>query len=65
MTQFKGFKTKKEAVKFQKEHGGQLCYDKRTPKTNKPTGVGIDYNFAVHLGGLDPVKYPYCVQWNI
>lgn len=65
MTQFKGFKTKEEAVKFQKEHGGMLCYDKRTPKTNKPTGVGIDYGFAVHLGGLDSAKYPYCVQWNI
>ena len=65
MTQFKGFKTKEEALKFQKEHGGALCYDKRTPKTNKPTGVGIDYGFAVHLGGLDPVKFPYCVQWNI
>ena len=65
MTQFKGFATLEEAKKFQKEHGGLLCYDKRTPKTNKPTGVGVDYGYAVHLGGLDAEKYPYCVQWNI
>lgn len=65
MTQFKGFETKEEALKFQKVHGGLLCYDKRTPKTNKPTGVGIDYGYAVHLGGLDAEKFPYCVQWNV
>lgn len=65
MTQFKGFKTKEEAVQFQKEHGGLLCYDKRTRKTNRPTGVGIDYNYAVHLGGLNSELYPYCVQWNV
>lgn len=65
MVQFKGFKTKEEAKRFQKEHGGLLTWDKRTPKTNKPTGVGWDYGYAVNLGGLDPKKYPYCVQWNI
>lgn len=66
MTQFKGFKTKEEALKFIKENGkGYLCWDKRTPKTNKPTGVGVDYGYAVHLGGLDAEKYPYCVQWRI
>lgn len=64
MTRFQGFKTKDEAVAFQKKHGGLLCYDKRTPKTNRPTGVGIDYGYAVHLGGLDPEKYPFCLQWN-
>lgn len=65
MMQFKGFETKEEAQKFQKENGGLLCWDKRTPKTNKPTGVGIDYGYAVHLGGLNSTKYPYCVQWTI
>ena len=63
MTRFQGFKTKEEAVKFQKQHGGLLTYDKRTKK-GKVTGCGIDYGFAVHLGGLNPDKYPYCVQWN-
>ena len=65
MVQFQGFATREEAEKFKKEHGGLLCWDKRTPKTNKPTGVGVDYGYAVHLGGLDPRKYPYCVQWNV
>lgn len=65
MTQFQGFKTKEEAKKFQRENGGLLCWDKRTPKTNKPTGCGIDYGYAVHLGGLNPELYPYCVQWNV
>lgn len=64
MVQFQGFKTKDEALSFKKKHGGLLTYDKRT-KTGKPTGVGIDYGYAVHLGGLDPNKFPYCVQWNI
>lgn len=65
MTQFKGFATKEEAKEFLKTHRGMLTYDKRTKKTNKPTGVGIDYGYAVHLGGLDPERFPYCVQWNV
>lgn len=64
MTKFQGFKTLEEAKAYQKQHGGYLCFDKRTKKTNKPTGCGIDYGYAVHLGGLDPEKYPYCLQWN-
>lgn len=63
MTQFKGFKTKEAAQKFVKSHGGILTWDKRTPKTHKPSGVGIDYRYAVELGGLDEKKYPFCVQW--
>ena len=49
MTQFKGFTTLEEAKAFTKKHKGVLCWDKRT-KTGKPTGVGVDYNYAVHLG---------------
>lgn len=64
MTAFQGFATIEEAKAFQKKHGGILTYDKRTKKTNKPTGVGVDYQYAVHLGGLNAEKYPYCVQWN-
>lgn len=29
MVQFQGFKTKKEAKQFVKEHGGILCYEKK------------------------------------
>lgn len=64
MVQFKGFETKEEAKAFQKTHKGILTYDKRTKK-GKPIGVGVDYLYAVCLGGLDAEKYPYCVQWNI
>lgn len=64
MTQFKGFATREEAIAYRKEHGGYLCYDRRSKKTGRPIGVGIDYAFAVNLGGLDSDKYPYCLQWN-
>lgn len=65
MTQFQGFKTKEQAKKFVKEHGGYLTWEERTPKRKKLTERGREYMMAVHLGGLDSSKYPYCVQWNI
>ena len=65
MTQFKGFKTKEEAKAFQKQHGGVICWEERTPKRKELTARGIDYFCAVHLGGLDAKEYPYCVQWNV
>lgn len=65
MTQFRGFKTKEEAKKFQKEHGGHLCWEERTPKRKQLTERGRNYMYAVNLGGLDSKTYPYCVQWNI
>ena len=64
MTQFQGFATREEAMAYRKKNGGYLCYDRRSKKDGRPIGVGIDYAYAVHLGGLDPVKYPYCLQWN-
>lgn len=65
MTQFQGFKTKEQAKKFVKEHGGYLTWEERTPKRKQLTERGREYMMAVHLGGLDSNKYPYCVQWNI
>ena len=65
MTQFKGFKTKEAAKAFQKKHGGILCWAERTPKRKQLTARGIDYYYAVHLGGLDEKRFPYCVQWNV
>ena len=65
MTEFKGFKTKEEAQKFQKEHGGYLCWEERTPKRKQLTERGKNYMYAVNLGGLDNNLYPYCVQWNM
>lgn len=64
MTRFQGFKTKEEALAYRKEHGGYLCWDKRSKRTGKPIGEGIDYAYAVNLGGLDAETYPYCLQWN-
>lgn len=65
MTQFQGFKTKKEAEEFIKKNGGYLTFEERTPKKKSLTGRGKEYMMAVKLGGLDPEKYPFCVQWNI
>ena len=63
MTRFMGFKTKEEALAYQKENGGRLCWEERTPKRKLLTSRGTDYMFAVILGGLDKETYPYCLQW--
>lgn len=62
MTEFRGFKTKEEAKAYQKEHGGYLTYRYTQSGRKSPTFRG--YEFAVHLGGLDAEKYPYCLQWS-
>ena len=64
MTKFQGFATKEEARAFSRKHGGIVCWEERTPKTQKLTERGIDYMMAVQYGGLDRERYPYCVQWN-
>ena len=64
MTKFQGFKTKEEAKAFQREHGGLLCWDKRSPRTGKPIAEGIEYDTIVHAGGLDPNKWPYALYWR-
>lgn len=63
MTQFKGFETKQEAKEYQREHGGYLVWDERTPKRKAKTARGKEYWFCVNLGGLDDRKYPYCLTW--
>ena len=65
MTQFKGFKTFKDAMNFIKnEHGGFLTWEERTPKRKLLTARGKAYMQAVEFGGLDKETYPYCVQWR-
>ena len=59
MTRYQGFATKEEALAYQKEHGGRLCHAEKYSRTKQ------DYLFAVHLGGLNQEKYPYCLQWSI
>jgi hypothetical protein len=56
MVKFQGFKTKEQAIEFQKKHGGMLCSNDKNKQ---------DYRYAILLGGLDEKKYPYCVQWNV
>lgn len=58
MTRFLGFETKEKALEYQKEHGGMLCHKQKYSRTKR------DYEFAVHLGGLNEQKYPYCLQWS-
>ena len=65
MTAFQGFKTKEEAKEFARKNGGVVCWEERTPKRKELTARGIDYMYAVNLGGLDKDQYPYCVQWNV
>ncbi|MBR1589537.1 MAG: hypothetical protein IJ657_00435 [Acidaminococcaceae bacterium] len=65
MWQVQGFKTKEQAKKFEKEHGGYLCWEERTPKTKKLTRKGKEYLLAANAIGLDTTKYPYLVEWRI
>ena len=54
MTYFKGFKTKEEAKQYKKEVGKGEIYT-RTKDKYSP------YEECVHLGGLNPEKYPFVV----
>ena len=66
MTQFQGFKTKKQAEAFIKKQGyGYLTFEERTPKRKQLTNRGKEYMMAVNFGGLNKELYPFCVQWNI
>ena len=59
MTQFKGFKTKKEAETFQKKNGGELCGVGMKPKELQK------YHEQCCAGsGMSIKRYPYSVQWN-
>lgn len=62
MTNFKGFKTKKEAEDFIKTNGsGLLCYEKNDKE--KHGKHSKYYKDCVVFGGLSR-EYPYAVQWN-
>ena len=63
MVKFIGFETKKEAMEYRKNHGGYLTY--AYTATGRKSHTYNDYMFAVHLGGLNQEKYPYCLQWNM
>ena len=64
MIHFKGFATKEEAETFKKTvRHGYLTYMEKTPKRKLLTARGKAYMETVTYGGLDPEKYPYCVQW--
>lgn len=65
MWQVQGFKTKEEAQKFQKEHGGYLCWEERTPKRKQLTRKGKEYVLAAGAVGLDSSTYEYLVEWRI
>ena len=62
MVRFQGFKTKEEAIKFSKEHGGMICYEKS--EIEKRGKNPQDYRDCVNYGGLNP-EYKYAVQWNV
>ena len=59
MTHYQGFKTKAEAQKFRKEHGGRLCGKESKNKDDRSY-----WEMACLFGGMDAMKYPWCVQWN-
>ena len=60
-----GFKTLEEAQKYQKEHGGLLCWEERTPKRKQLTRRGKEYLLAAGAIGLNTEKFPYLVNRRI
>lgn len=54
----KGFKTKGQAKRYNKMHGGDLCYLRDSAGKSKNKDF---YDMAVLYGGLDPLRFPYCV----
>ncbi len=60
-----GFKTYDEAKAFQKERGGMICWEERTPKRKALTRRGKEYRLAAGWVGLDTEKYPYLVEYRI
>ena len=60
----KFFKTKGEALFFQKEHGGALyCFAPKSRSKNDflaEMAVALDARKEV----VDPLKTPFCVAWN-
>ena len=66
MWQFQGFPTKEEAKKYQKENGGCLYWEERTPKRKTLTSKGKNYMLLtceMWIGYRE--KYPYIVAWRI
>ena len=61
----KGFETKEEAKKYQKENGGAIYWEQRTPKTKKLTYTGKQYMLIAGIVNLDTEKYPYMVTHRI
>lgn len=58
----KFFKTKEEAIAFQKEHGGALYSNAKYSKTKMKYMAE-----ALGVAGLNREsinKYPFCVAWN-
>lgn len=66
MWQFQGFATKDEAKKYQKENGGCLYWEERTPKRKTLTSKGKDYMLLTcEMWVGYRKKYPYIVAWRI
>ena len=66
MWEFQGFATKDEAKKYQKENGGCLYWEERTPNRKTLTAKGKDYMLLtceMWCGYRE--KYPYIVAWRI
>lgn len=59
MATIKGFETKEAAKKYQRKHGGTLCY-----KNARKWKNSMGYLMAVFYDGLDDKKYPYCLRWE-
>lgn len=59
------FETKAEAQKYQKEHGGYLYYEQRTPKRKQLTALGKEWDIAVRACGFDREKAKYIVEKRV
>ena len=58
MVRFEGFKRKKDAVAFQKTHGGLLAYESDRLGRSENRDY---YRVAVVVGKLNKLLYPFCV----
>lgn len=59
------FGTEAEAKAYQKEHGGYLCWEERTPKRKQLTSRGKEWELAVRACGFPKEDAKYIVQERI
>lgn len=60
----KFFKTREEAVAFQRQHGGALYSNTPKSRTKKDYRAEMAVAFDARMELVNPNETPYCVAWN-